>query len=67
MNNKKYIILGTDDAALAAVNSIRMIDTDAEIKMVSRKTYKPYSTSLLPAYICGDLMKKLFSLKDKMK
>lgn len=65
MNNKKYIILGTDDAALAAVNSIRMIDTDAEIKMVSRKTYKPYSTSLLPAYICGELDEEALFFKGQ--
>lgn len=65
MNNKKYIILGTDDAAMAAVNSIRMIDTDAEIKMVSRETYKPYSTSLLPSYISGELDEEALFFKGQ--
>ena len=55
MGKRKHLIIGCGPAALAAVQAIRGISPDDEIKLVTRESHLPYSPAALPYLLSGEL------------
>jgi len=49
----KHVIIGCGPAALSAVETIRDISKDDEIKLITREDHLPYSPSALPYLLAG--------------
>ena len=49
----KHVIIGCGPAALSAVETIRDISKDDEIKLITREDRLPYSPSVLPYLLAG--------------
>ena len=52
---RKHLIIGCGPAALGAVQAIRSISPDDEIKLVTRESSLPYSPAALPYLLSGEL------------
>ncbi|MFC1905998.1 NAD(P)/FAD-dependent oxidoreductase [Chloroflexota bacterium] len=50
---KKHLVIGSGPAALSALEKIRSISEDDEIKLISMEGYPPYSPSVLPYLLAG--------------
>ncbi len=61
---KKHVIIGCGSAALAALEKIRSINSDDEIKLVSREPYSPYSPTSLPYLLAGKIKESDIWIKD---
>jgi phenylglyoxylate dehydrogenase epsilon subunit len=53
MSKIKHIIIGSGPAALSAVDKIRSLNQDDEIRVVSREGTLPYSPAILPYLLAG--------------
>jgi phenylglyoxylate dehydrogenase epsilon subunit len=53
MSKRKHIIIGAGPAALSAVEKIRSLNQEDEIKVVSRENALPYCPAILPYVIAG--------------
>ena len=53
----KYVIIGSGGAGVSAVETIRDIDKDSEIIMISKENTPPYSPCLFPYYLKDKSMK----------
>ena len=53
MSKRKHIIIGAGPAALAAVDTIRSLNRDDEIKVVSKENTLPYCPAVLPYLLAG--------------
>lgn len=61
---KKHLIIGCGSAALAALNKIRSITQDDEIKLVTKEPYLPYSPTSLPYLLAGKIKEADIWIKD---
>ncbi|MFC2073081.1 NAD(P)/FAD-dependent oxidoreductase [Chloroflexota bacterium] len=65
MSKIKHIIIGSGPAALSAVDKIRSLNEDDEIKIVSRENNLPYSPAILPHLLAGRTTEDDIWLRDK--
>ena len=61
---KKHLIIGTGSAALSALESLRAINQEDEIKLVTREEMMPYSPTALPFLLSGRLKEADLWLRD---
>jgi phenylglyoxylate dehydrogenase epsilon subunit len=55
MEKSRYLIIGAGPAGLAAAQAIRTRDKEATITLVTRENARPYSPTVLPYLISGEL------------
>jgi phenylglyoxylate dehydrogenase epsilon subunit len=65
MEQSRYLIIGSGPAGLAAVQAIRTEDKAATITLVTRENALPYSPTVLPYLISGELKEEDLFLKGK--
>src|SRR5512141_687404 len=53
MQHTHYLIVGASHAALAALQAIRLHDTEQEVTLVTRDDSLPYSPTVLPYVVSG--------------
>lgn len=61
---KKHVIIGCSSAGLAALEKIRSITPDDEVKVVSREPHLPYSPTALPYLLAGKIKEPDIWTKD---
>jgi phenylglyoxylate dehydrogenase epsilon subunit len=64
MSQTKYLIIGSSHAGLSALDAIRTQDEEGVITMVSRENTVPYSPTILPYVVSGDVKPENLSLRD---
>ena len=47
----RYVIAGNSYSSVWAVESIRKVDSDGEIVMISAEKFRPYAKALLQDYV----------------
>ena len=62
---RKHIIIGSGPAALSAVDQIRCLNRDDEIKVVSKENTRPYSPAVLPYLLAGRTAEGDIWLRDE--
>ncbi|MBI4296380.1 MAG: FAD-dependent oxidoreductase [Chloroflexi bacterium] len=65
MSKRKHLIVGSGPAALSALDTIRSLNTDDEIRMVSKENTLPYCPAILPYLIAGRTTEKDIWLRDE--
>jgi phenylglyoxylate dehydrogenase epsilon subunit len=55
MAKKKHLIIGAGPAALSALEEIRRITSEDEVKLVTREAHPPYSPASLPYLLSGKI------------
>lgn len=65
MSKRKHIIIGSGPAALSAVDQIRSINQDDQIKVVSKQGNLPYSPAILPYLLSGKAKEEDVWLRDE--
>ena len=53
MPDSKYLIVGSSHAGLAALDAIRMVDSEGSITLLSKEDTLPYSPTVLPYVFSG--------------
>ncbi|MAF47829.1 MAG: FAD/NAD(P)-binding oxidoreductase [Rhodospirillales bacterium] len=64
MEQTKYLIAGSSHAALSALNSIRMLDQDGSLVMITKDGRLPYSPTVLPYVVSGQSKPEKVQLRD---
>ena len=64
MEQTKYLIAGSSHAALSALNSIRMLDTDGSLTLITKDERLPYSPTVLPYIVSGQSKPEKVQLRD---
>lgn len=62
---KKYCVIGSSAAGIAAVTTLRQLDQQAEIYLFSAQAELPYNKCLLPDYIAGDKKRDEIFIRDR--
>jgi phenylglyoxylate dehydrogenase epsilon subunit len=65
MSSKKHLLIGSSSAALSALEKIRAIAPEDEIKLVTMEEHPPYSPASLPYLLSGRITEKELPLKDE--
>ncbi len=65
MSKRKHIIIGAGPAALSAVEKIRSLNREDEIKVVSRENAPPYCPAVLPYVLAGRTAEDNIWLRDE--
>ena len=65
MAAKKHLIIGCSSAALSALEKIRAIAAEDEIKLVTKEEYSPYSPTSLPYLLSGRITEKELPLREE--
>ena len=65
ISKTKYLIIGSSHAGLAALEAIRLQDENGTITMVTREDCLPYSPTILPYLISGEMAAEDIHLKDR--
>ncbi len=65
MSKRKHIIIGSGPAALSAVDKIRSLSRDDEIKVVSKENALPYCPAILPYLLAGRTAEGNIWLRDE--
>ncbi len=55
MTIKKHLIIGAGSAALSALKEIRRVNSEDEVKLVTREEHPPYSPAALPYLLSGKI------------
>jgi phenylglyoxylate dehydrogenase epsilon subunit len=61
----KYLIVGSSHAGLSALEAIRVRDTEGSITLVSREETSPYSPTILPYVVSGQIDPERIFLRDE--
>jgi NAD(P)H-nitrite reductase large subunit len=61
---KKYCVIGSSAAGIAAVTTLRQLDQHAEIYLFSAQKELPYNKCLLPDYVAGDKQRDEIFIRD---
>jgi phenylglyoxylate dehydrogenase epsilon subunit len=61
---KKHLLIGCGSAALSAIEGIRSVSAEDEIKLVTRENLMPYSPTALPALLTGKITEENLYLRD---
>lgn len=64
-SKRKHLIIGSGPAALNAVESIRRLNRDDEIKLVSKEGTLPYSPAILPYLLAGRTTESAIWLREE--
>lgn len=64
MGSKRHLIIGTGSAALSALESLRGINQDDEVKLVTKESVMPYSPTALPFLLSDRIKEANLWLKD---
>ena len=64
MEQTKYLIAGSSHAALSALNSIRMLDLDSSLTLITKDERLPYSPTVLPYIVSGKSKPEKVQLRD---
>jgi phenylglyoxylate dehydrogenase epsilon subunit len=64
MSQTKYLIIGSSHAGLSALDAIRTQDEEGAITIVSRENAVPYSPTILPYVVSGDVKPEKIGLRD---
>lgn len=64
MPETKYLIVGSSHAGLAALEAIRMVDSEGSITLLSKEDNLPYSPTVLPYVFSGLADSKRVFLRD---
>jgi phenylglyoxylate dehydrogenase epsilon subunit len=59
------LIIGSSHAGIAALEAIRLLDENGSITMVTREDSLPYSPTILPYVISGEMAPEVIHLRDK--
>jgi len=65
MSESTYLIVGSSHAALSALEAIRIQDTESPITLVTQEDTFPYSPTILPYVISGQVDAKEIFLRDR--
>jgi phenylglyoxylate dehydrogenase epsilon subunit len=65
ISNTRYLIIGSSHAGIAALEAIRLLDESGSITMVTREDSMPYSPTILPYVISGEMAPELIHLRDQ--
>lgn len=65
MPSTKYLIVGSSHAGLAALDAIRLQDTEGPLTLVTREESLPYSPTILPYVVSGDSDPENIFLRDE--
>ena len=55
MSKTKYLIIGSSHAGLSALDAIRIQDSEGGITLVTREEHLPYSPTILPYVVSGEV------------
>jgi phenylglyoxylate dehydrogenase epsilon subunit len=64
MSRSTYLIVGSSHAALSALEAIRIQDTDGSVTLVTQEDALPYSPTILPYVISGQIDPERIFLRD---
>lgn len=64
MSQSTYLIIGSSHAGLSALEAIRIQDTEGSITLVTQEDTLPYSPTILPYVISGQVDAKEIFLRD---
>ena len=62
---KRHIIIGSGSAALSALERIRSITGEDEIKVITKDTFLPYSPTALPHLLSGRIREANMVMRDE--
>lgn len=65
MKKSKYVIAGNSAAAVAAIESIRKVDREGEITVISKEPYLSYSRPLVTYLLAGVVNENKMLYRDK--
>jgi len=65
ISNTQYLIIGSSHAGIAALEAIRLMDENGSITMVTREESLPYSPTILPYVISGEMAPEVIHLRDQ--
>jgi phenylglyoxylate dehydrogenase epsilon subunit len=65
ISKTRYLIIGSSHAGLAALEAIRLQDENGSITMVTREDSLPYSPTILPYIISGEIAAEDIQLRDQ--
>jgi len=65
MSESTYLIVGSSHAALSALDAIRTQDMDGSVTVVTQEDTLPYSPTILPYVISGQIDPQRIFLRDK--
>jgi phenylglyoxylate dehydrogenase epsilon subunit len=65
MAEKKHLIIGCGSAALSALEKIRAVDSENEVKLVTMDDYPPYSPASLPYLLAGRITEADLWMRDE--
>ncbi|MBW2608872.1 MAG: FAD-dependent oxidoreductase [Deltaproteobacteria bacterium] len=65
MSHSKYLIVGSSHAGLSALEAIRTHDTEGSITLITQEVLLPYSPTILPYVLSGQVDKGQVFLMDK--
>ena len=65
ISNTRYLIIGSSHAGIAALEAIRLLDENGSITMVTREDSLPYSPTILPYVISGEMAPEVIHLRDQ--
>ncbi len=64
--NKKYVVIGSSSAGIAAVSTLRELDHESHISVFSSEKEWPYNKCFLPDYIAGDKQREQLFIRDRI-
>ena len=64
MAQTKYLIIGSSHAGLSALDAIRAADEEGSITIVCRENTLPYSPTILPYVVSGDVAPEKINLRN---
>jgi phenylglyoxylate dehydrogenase epsilon subunit len=65
ISNTQYLIIGCSHAGLAALEAIRLQDEKSAVTVVTREDSLPYSPTILPYVISGEMDPEVIHLRDQ--
>jgi len=65
MSQSTYLIVGSSHAALSALDAIRIQDMDGSVTVVTQENTLPYSPTILPYVISGQVDPQQIFLRDR--
>ncbi len=63
MAKRKHLIIGCGSAGLSALEQIRRINSEDEVKVVTAEDFPPYSPTLLPYLLSGKIDEASFPMR----
>ncbi len=65
MTIKKHLIIGAGPAALGALEEIRRISSEDEVKLVTKEEHPPYSPAALPYLLSGRITEEALWMRSE--